>query len=111
MLFRSSFLANAGAPGKRFVLPESRTMIHRVSSGTRGTGGSVYVQELEFEDARRHLDESKRLNQRLTELYLKHNTKAKTYDELAETMKFDTFLSAEEAVEWGLADEVISKRK
>ena len=36
-----SFLAQAGSPGKRFVLPESRTMIHRVSSGTRGTSGSV----------------------------------------------------------------------
>jgi ATP-dependent Clp protease protease subunit len=38
-----SFLANAGAPGKRYVLPESRTMMHRVSSGTRGTSGSVHV--------------------------------------------------------------------
>jgi len=36
-----SFLAQAGAKGKRIVLPESRTMIHRVSSGTRGTSGSV----------------------------------------------------------------------
>ena len=105
-----SFLAQAGTPGKRFVLPESRTMIHRVSSGTRGTSGSVHVQELEFEDARRHLDESKRLNERLTQLYVKHNTKGKTYDELFETMKFDTFLSAEQAVELGLADEIISKR-
>lgn len=105
-----SFLANAGAPGKRFVLPESRTMIHRVSSGTPSTRGSVHVQELEFEDARRHLEESKRLNERLTQLYVKHNTKGKTYEELFETMKFDTFLSAEQAVEYGLADEVITKR-
>jgi ATP-dependent Clp protease protease subunit len=105
-----SFLAMAGAPGKRFVLPESRTMIHRVSSGTRGTSGSVHVQELEFEDARRHLEESKRINQRLTELYVKHNTAHKTYDQMFETMKFDTFLSAAEAVEWGLADKVIEKR-
>ena len=43
-----SFLAQAGAPGKRFVLPRSRTMIHRVSSGTPGTRGSVHVQELQF---------------------------------------------------------------
>jgi ATP-dependent Clp protease protease subunit len=85
-------------------------MIHRVSSGTKGTGGSVYVQELEFEDARRHLEESKRLNERLTQLYVKHNTKGKTYEELAESMKFDTFLSAEQAVEYGLADDVITKR-
>lgn len=105
-----SFLAQAGAAGHRYVLPESRTMIHRVSSGTRGTSGSVHVQELEFEDARRHFEESKRLNQRLTELYVKHNTAGKTYEELFETMKFDTFLSAQEAVDAGLADKVIESR-
>ena len=105
-----SFLAQAGAPGKRFVLPESRTMIHRVSSGTPGTRGSVHVQELEFEDAKRSFEESKRINQRLTELYVKHNTAGKTYDQLYESMKFDTFLSAAEAVEYGLADKVIEKR-
>lgn len=105
-----SFLAQAGTAGKRFVLPESRTMIHRVSSGTPGTRGSVHVQELEFEDARRSFEESMRINQRLTELYVKHNTAGKTYDELYEAMKFDTFLSAEQAVEFGLADQVLEKR-
>jgi ATP-dependent Clp protease protease subunit len=105
-----SFLAQAGAPGKRFVLPEARTMIHRVSSGTRGTSGSVHVQELQFEDAKRSYDESQRINQRLTELYVRHNTAGKTYDELFQTMKFDTFLSSEEAVANGLADQVIYKR-
>ena len=105
-----SFLAQAGAPGKRFVLPESRTMIHRVSSGTPGTRGSVHVQELQFEDAVRAMGESKRLNERLTQLYVKHNTAGKKYEELFETMKFDTFLSAEEAVAYGLADKVIDKR-
>ena len=105
-----SFLAQAGHPGKRFVLPESRTMIHRVSSGTPGTSGSVHVQELEFEDARRGFEESKRINERLTQLYVKHNTAGKTYEELYQAMKFDTFLSADEAVVYGLADKVISKR-
>ncbi len=105
-----SFLAQAGAAGKRIVLPESRTMIHRVSSGTRGTSGSVYVQELQFEDAVRSMEESKKVNRRLTELYVKHNTASKTYDEMSETMKFDTFLTAAEAVEWGLADKIIEKR-
>ena len=105
-----SFLAQAGAPGKRIVLPESRTMIHRVSSGTPGTRGSVHVQELEMEDVKRHFDESKRLNERLTELYVKHNTAGKTYEELFETMKFDTFLSADQAVEYGLADQVTANR-
>jgi ATP-dependent Clp protease protease subunit len=105
-----SFLAQAGAPGKRYVLPESRTMIHRVSSGTRGTSGSVHVQDLQFEDAKRSFEESKRINERLTELYVKHNTKGKTYDEMFDTMKFDTFLSAYEAVEYGLADKVVEHR-
>jgi ATP-dependent Clp protease, protease subunit len=106
-----SFLAQAGAKGKRYVLPESRTMIHRVSSGTPGTRGSVHVQELQFEDAVRSMEESKRLNERLTQLYVKHNTAGKTYDEFFNTMKFDTFLSAQEAVAFGLADEVVEKRK
>lgn len=105
-----SFLAQAGTAGKRIVLPESRTMIHRVSSGTPGTRGSVHVQELEFEDAKRHFEESKRLNQRLTELYVKHNTAGKTYEELFETMKFDTFLSANEARLNGFADKVVERR-
>ncbi len=105
-----SFLAQAGAPGKRFVLPESRTMSHRVSSGTPSTRGSVHVQELEFEDAKRHFEESKRLNKRLTELYVKHNSRGKNYQELFETMKFDTYLSAQEAVDYGFADSVLSKR-
>ena len=105
-----SFLAQAGAPGKRFVLPESRTMIHRVSSGTPGTRGSVHVQDLQFEDARRSFEESVRINKRLTELYVRHNTAGKTYEQLFETMKFDTFLSADEAVANGLADQVIYKR-
>lgn len=105
-----SMLAQAGAKGKRYVLPESRTMIHRVSSGTPGTRGSVHVQELQFEDAKRSFEESQRLNKRLTELYVKHNSAGKKYDEMFESMKFDTFLSAEEAVAYGLADKVIDKR-
>lgn len=105
-----SFLAQAGASGKRYVLPNSRTMVHRVSSGTRGTGGSVYVQELEMEDNIRHFEESKNINKRLTELYVKHNTAGKTFEDLSATMKFDTFLTAEQAVEYGLADMMIEER-
>lgn len=105
-----SFLAQAGEAGNRFVLPNSRTMIHRVSSGTPGTRGSVHVQELEFEDAKRHFEESVKINKQLTELYAKHNTAGKSYEELYETMKFDTFLSAEEAVEYGLADKVVEHK-
>jgi ATP-dependent Clp protease protease subunit len=105
-----SMLAQAGAAGKRMVLPEARTMIHRVSSGTPGTRGSVHVQDLQFEDSKRAFEESVRINKRLTELYVKHNTAGKTYEELYETMKFDTFLSAQQAVDFGLADKIIEKR-
>ena len=105
-----SFLAMAGTSGKRIVLPESRTMIHRVSSGTPGTSGSVHVQELEMEDVIRSFEESKKINKRLTELYVKHNSKGKTYDELFEVMKFDTFLNAQEAVDYGLADKIVEQR-
>lgn len=100
-----SLLAQAGS--KRYITENARHMIHRVSSGTQGTSGSVWVQELEFEDAKRRLDESKKINEKLTHIYVKHNSKGKAYDELLETMKFDTYLSAEEAVEFGLVDEII----
>lgn len=105
-----SFLAQAGSPGKRFVMPEARTMIHRVSSGTRGTSGSVHIQELQIEDIKRSFEESVRLNERLTELYVKHNTAGKSYDDLFSTMKYDTYLSAQEAVDAGLADAILEKR-
>lgn len=105
-----SLLAQAGAAGKRYVLPNSRTMIHRVSSGTGGTRGSVHVQEMEMEDNLRHLQEAKDLNKRLTEIYVSHNTAGKSFEELYETMKYDTFLRAEDAVAWGLADKVMDKR-
>jgi ATP-dependent protease ClpP protease subunit len=68
------------------------------------------VQELQFEDAQRAFEESKKVNRRLTELYVRHNTAGKTYDDMAETMKFDTFLTAAEAVAWGLADKVVENR-
>lgn len=105
-----SFLAQAGEPGHRYVLPESRTMIHRVSSGTPGSSGSVHVQNLQIIDINRSVDESNRLNKRLTEIYAECNTAGKTYDELYEIMTYDTFLSAQEAVEMGLADKVITSR-
>lgn len=103
-----SLLAQAG--DKRYMTTNSRHMIHRVSSGTRGTSGSVHVQEMEFEDARRHLEESKKLNNLLTQIYVNHNRAGKTFEELYEAMKFDSFLSAEESVAYGLADEVVDKR-
>ena len=103
-----SLLAQAG--DKRYITSNARHMIHRVSSGTQGTSGSVWVQEMEFEDAKRRLEESKKLNERLTQIYVDHNSKGKTYEELLEIMKFDTYLSAEEALEFGLVDEIVEVR-
>jgi ATP-dependent Clp protease protease subunit len=105
-----SFLAQAGAKGKRYVLGESRTMIHRVSGGSRGTEGSIQVMQEQLEDAIRSVKEAERLNDRLHQIYTNHNTAGKTYDEFKETMQYDTFLSAQEAVDFGLADKVITTR-
>lgn len=105
-----SFLAQAGTPGKRFVMPESRTMIHRVSHGIGQITGNVHHTADDLQEAIRHQEEAERLNTRLTELYGKHNSKAKTYAELAEIMRIDTFLSAQEAVDMGLADRVLDSR-
>lgn len=104
-----SFLAQAGAPGHRYVMPEARTMVHRVSHGLPHIAGNVHQNEVAFEEARRHLEEAKRLNERLTELYTFHNSKGKTYDELFETMRIDTFLSAQAAVDLGVADKIFKK--
>ena len=95
-----SFLAQAGEPGQRFVLPNSRTMIHQPSGGTRGMQSDIEIQykEITF------------LKQRLTELYVKHNTKGKTYKDFERDMDRDNFMNAEEAVEYGLADKVIERK-
>ena len=95
-----SLLAQAGAAGKRFVLPKSRTMIHQPSGGARGMASDIAIQYQEIE----------RMKKDLTDIYVQHNSKGKTYAEFEAGMDRDNFLSAHEAVEWGLADEVIDKR-
>lgn len=95
-----SFLAQAGAPGKRFLLPHSRTMIHQPSGGASGKQSDIEIQYKEITH----------MKKQLTELYVKHNTKGKTYEDFERDMDRDTFMTAQEAVDYGLADQVIEKR-
>jgi len=95
-----SFLAQAGEPGQRFVLPNSRTMIHQPSGGAGGKQSDIEIQYKEITY----------LKQRLTELYVKHNTKGKTYEQFEKDMDRDNFMTAQEAVEYGLADKVIERK-
>jgi ATP-dependent Clp protease protease subunit len=95
-----SFLAQAGAPGKRYVLPHSRTMIHQPSGGARGMQSDIEIQYKEITAMKRML----------TDLYVKHNTASKTYEDFERDMDRDYFMTAQEAVAYGLADKVIDKR-
>jgi len=95
-----SLLSQAGAPGKRFLLPRARTMIHQPSGGARGMASDIAIQYHEIE----------RMKKELTEIYVEHNSKGKTYEEFEVGMDRDNFLTAQEALDWGLADEIINKR-
>ncbi len=95
-----SFLAQAGTPGKRFLLPHSVTMIHQPSAGARGK-----ISDMEID-----LYEGIRIKKELTQLYVEHNSKGKTYEELAAAMDRDKWLTAKDAIEFGLADEIAVPR-
>lgn len=95
-----SFLAQAGAPGKRFMLPYARHMIHQPSGGTRGMQSDIEIQYKEIT----------KMKEMLTQLYVKHNSKGKTYEEFERDMDRDTFMSAQEALDYGLVDQIIDKR-
>jgi|TARA_S200002703_G_scaffold156366_1_gene161868 ATP-dependent Clp protease protease subunit len=95
-----SFLAQAGAPGKRHMLPYARHMIHQPSGGARGMQSDIEIQYKEIT----------KMKEILTELYVKHNTAGKTYDDFEIDMDRDTFMSSEEAMEYGLVDKIIDKR-
>jgi ATP-dependent Clp protease protease subunit len=95
-----SFLANAGAPGKRMILPKARHMIHQPSGGARGQATDMEIQVAEI----------RQMKKDLTETYVHHNSKGKTFEEMYIDMERDNFMSAQEAVDYGLADQVISKR-
>jgi ATP-dependent Clp protease, protease subunit len=95
-----SLLAQAGAAGKRFILPNARHMIHQPSGGASGQATDIQIQAQEI----------LKMKQYLTEIYVKHNTASKTFEQLSGDMERDFFMSAQEAVAYGLADQVITKR-
>lgn len=95
-----SLLAQAGAAGKRMILPNARHMIHQPSGGARGQATDIQIQAREIQ----------KMKEYLTNIYVTHNTAGKTYQDLAADMERDFFMSATEAVAYGLADQVISRR-
>jgi len=95
-----SLLAQAGAPGKRHMLPYARHMIHQPSGGARGQATDMEIQVREI----------LKMKKELTGIYVKHNSKGKTFEQLTQDMERDNFMSAEEALEYGLIDKIIEKR-
>jgi ATP-dependent Clp protease protease subunit len=95
-----SLLAQAGAPGKRFMLPNARHMIHQPSGGARGQATDMLIQ----------VEEILAMKKNLTEIYVKHNSAGKTFEQLTADMERDNFMSAQQALEYGLIDKVIQSR-
>lgn len=100
-----AFLLNSGTPGKRFMLPTASVMVHEVSSGSQG---KVHDMEASFEH-------SKYLNKILMErMYGKLNPAYKekvSLDDFKQMAKIDTWLNAEQALEMGLVDKIITSRE
>ena len=96
-----SFLANAGAAGKRYMLPGARHMIHQPLGGAQGQASDIEIRAKEIV----------RIKRELTEAYVKHNTAGKTYEEFEQAMDRDNFMTAQEALEFGLVDEIITSRE
>jgi len=97
-----SFLLAAGTKGKRYILPNSRTLIHQPHN--MGGGISGQVSDIEI-----HAREMINTKKKLTEIYAQHTGMA--YDELTKAMDRDRYLSAAESKEFGLVDEIVEHRK
>jgi len=95
-----SLLAQAGAAGKRRMLPHARHMIHQPSGGAGGQATDMEIQ----------VKEILKMKEALTNIYVKHNSAGKTYEEFYAAMERDNFMSAQEALDFGLIDEIISDR-
>lgn len=95
-----SLLAQAGTAGKRYMLPQARHMIHQPSGGTHGQATDIQIQAQEI----------LKMKKNLTEIYAKHNSKGKTFEQLTADMERDFFMSAQEALDYGLIDQIVEKR-
>ena len=93
-----SLLLAAGEDGMRFSLPNSRIMVHQPSGGFQGQAS----------DIERHAREILELKTRLNNIYVKHT--GRTLNEVESSLDRDTFMTAEEAKEWGLVDEIVAHR-
>lgn len=93
-----SFLLCAGEKGKRFALPNSRVMIHQPSGGAQGQATDIEIQAREI----------LKIRERLNNLYVQHT--GQDLDLIERSMERDNFMSADEAKEFGLVDEVVSER-
>jgi ATP-dependent Clp protease protease subunit len=95
-----SLLAQAGASGKRYMLANARHMIHQPSGGAGGQATDMEIQVAEI----------LKMKKTLTQIYVDHNSKGKTYEQLITDMERDKFMSASEALEYGLIDQIVKKR-
>jgi ATP-dependent Clp protease protease subunit len=93
-----SFLLMAGEKGLRTALPNARIMVHQLSGGFQGMAS----------DIERHALDALATKRRINELYAKHT--GHTYDEVERALDRDNFMSAEEAMAWGLVDKVEAQR-
>jgi ATP-dependent Clp protease protease subunit len=93
-----AFLLAAGAEGKRFCLPNSRTMIHQPSGGAQGQATDIHIQSQEI----------LKVKERLNKLMAKHT--GQPMDKVEQDTERDNFMSAEESKDYGLVDEVLDKR-
>ena len=94
-----AFLLSAGAKGKRAILPNARVMIHQPSSGTRG---KITDQEID-------LKEGLLLKEKLAQILAENS--GQDLEKLKNDMERDYWMSAEEAVEYGLVDKIIKQEK
>ena len=93
-----SLLLTAGAEGMRFATPNARVMLHQPSGGFQGQAS----------DIERHAEDIVKMKRRLNEIYVKHT--GQDYDTIERTLDRDHFLTADQAKEFGLIDNVIDKR-